>query len=333
MNFSISTRWNASRHTRGEEMIDQILEAGADQVELGYDTRIDLLPGIEAKMASGEISICSVHNYCPVPMGVPKGHPELWTFAALDQRTHELAVQHTLRTLQFASEMEAGIVVIHCGYAPLRRTSTYDLMELITMNQQNTARYEKVFMKFMKERDKRVGKHLDQVMKALEFLLPHAEQLNVQLGLENLPTLEAVPNEGEMEMLVQQFQNPFLKYWHDLGHGQIRENLGFMNHLSWMARLAPVLGGMHLHDVSNRLQDHTMPPHGDLGLERYAPFASDAIPMVVEPSSRATFEEVSTGLAWIRHWWDGAPEPEERSEVSGQRSGEGTDPLPLTNNK
>jgi sugar phosphate isomerase/epimerase len=328
MKFAISTRWNASRHTSGEEMIDELLSAGADHMELGYDTRIDLLPGIEAKLSSGEISICSVHNYCPVPMGVLKGHPELWTFAALDKHTHELAVQHTLRTLQFASEMGASLVVIHCGYAPLRRTSTYDLMEMIALNQQNTARYDKVFMKFIKERDKRAAKHLEQVMKALEFLLPHAEQLNVQLGLENLPTLEAVPNEGEMELLVQQFPSPYLKYWHDLGHGQIRENLGFINHLSWMERLAPVMGGMHLHDVANRLQDHTMPPFGEFGLQRFAPFASDAIPMVLEPSNRATFEEVSTGLAWIRHWWDDAPEPEQKAEVSGQMSEEGP---PLTN--
>jgi sugar phosphate isomerase/epimerase len=312
MEFALTTRWNAGRHTSGEDMIDEILALGITHLELGYDTRVDLLPGIEKKQEEGAVTINSVHNYCPVPLGAGRGHPELWTFADLDRRGHELAVQHTLRTLQFASEIGARIAVIHSGYVHLRRSSTRDLMELVHMNQQNSPRYDKAFMKFIKERDKRVGKHFDQLCRALDVLLPEAEALGVQMGLENLPTLEAVPNEGEMDLLLKRYNSPALKYWHDLGHGQIRENLGFINHLRWLENLTPALGGMHIHDVARQLKDHVMPPSGDLGLERFKPFSTLDIPLVFEPASSATSEEIADGIAWVKHWWCDGPEPEIR---------------------
>jgi len=311
MNFAVSTRWNATHHRSGEEMVDEILSLGVRHVELGYDTRLDLLPGITSRIEEGAIDVVSVHNYCPVPMGVPKGHPELWTFATPDKRAFDMAVQHTLRTMQFAAEVGAGIVVIHCGYVQMKRPSTHDLMDYIQMDQQNSQRYEKVFMKFIKQREKRANRHLDHIYKALDILLPQAEALNVRMGLENLPTLEAIPNEEEMSFLLQQFQSPWLKYWHDLGHAQIRENLGYINHVKWLERIAPHLGGMHIHDVSHKLRDHVMPPHGDLGLQRYAPFARPELPLVIEPSPRSGFNDIATGLAWIRHWWDDGPRPPE----------------------
>jgi sugar phosphate isomerase/epimerase len=315
MEFAITTRWNASRHASGETMIEEILALGIRRLELGYDTRVDLLPGIQAMQDSGSVEIHSVHNYCPVPMGAPRGHPELWTFCDLDRRNHEMAVQHTLRTMQFASEIGAKIVVIHCGYAVLKRVNTRDLMQLIQLNQKNSPRYERAWMHLMKEREKRAGKHLEQLYRAIEVLLPACEELQVQLGLENLPTYEAVPNEHEMELLLTHFRSPWIKYWHDLGHAQIRENLGLINHLRWLERLGPALGGMHIHDVARQLMDHVMPPDGDLGLERYKPFIRDDIPLVLEPSSRATPEEVAQGLAWVKHWWDNGPEPENEKKT------------------
>jgi sugar phosphate isomerase/epimerase len=315
MDFALTTRWNAGRHQSGETMIDEILALGIRHLELGYDTRVDLLPGIEAKQEAGEVIINSVHNYCPVPLGVGRGHPEIWTFCDLNRRNHELAVQHTLRTARYAAEIGAKIVVMHCGYAQLRGINTRDLNELIFLNQQNTPRYERFFNKLLKQREKKAQKYFDQLCRAMDVLVPAAEELDVNLGLENLPTYEAVPNEPEMEQLLLRYPSPKLRYWHDLGHGQIRENLGFINHLQWLERLKPVLGGMHIHDVARGIQDHTMPPEGDLGLERFKPFAELDIPLVLEPSSRATSTQIAQGLAWVKHWWDNGPVPDPPPET------------------
>ena len=72
---------------------------------------------------------------------------------------------------------------------------------------------------------------------------------------------------------------------------------------------------MHIHDVSRGINDHTMPPDGDLGLERFKPFATPDLPLVLEPSSRATPTQVAQGLAWVKHWWDNGPEPDPPPET------------------
>ena len=140
MDFALTTRWNASRHASGEAMIEEILALGIHHLELGYDTRVDLLPGIEKMHAEGAVVINSVHNYCPVPMGAPRGHPELWTFCDLDRRNHELAVHHTLRSMEFAAEIGARIVVIHSGYVRYKRIDTRDLMQNGTQTGSNDRR-------------------------------------------------------------------------------------------------------------------------------------------------------------------------------------------------
>ena len=71
----LSTRWNAGRHLSGEAMLEEILALGLQQVELGYDLRLELVPGVKAMIASGAVKVRSVHNFCPVPIGAPRPHP------------------------------------------------------------------------------------------------------------------------------------------------------------------------------------------------------------------------------------------------------------------
>ena len=57
MELALSTRWNAYRSKSGEEMIDEILAVGFKRVELGYDLRIDHVPGVRARLADGSIQV------------------------------------------------------------------------------------------------------------------------------------------------------------------------------------------------------------------------------------------------------------------------------------
>ena len=50
-------------------MIEEILSMGFDRVELGYDLRMDLVPGARNMIKEGLIKVDSVHNFCPVPIG------------------------------------------------------------------------------------------------------------------------------------------------------------------------------------------------------------------------------------------------------------------------
>ena len=234
MIFALTTRWNAGRHARGEDMIEEILDMGFTHVELGYDTRIDLVPGVRHMIEQGAVQVNSVHNFCPVPMGAPRGHPEIFTFASADRRVRELAVTHTAQTIRFAAEIGARVVVTHCGNIDMPRY-TEQLVALAEANEQYSPRYEKLKLKLQVTRDKKARKQLPYLYEALEQLLPVLQENNIRLAMENLPTWEAVPTEVELETLLQHMQTPHVGYWHDMGHGQIRENVGLINHERWLS--------------------------------------------------------------------------------------------------
>jgi len=302
MIFALTTRWNAGRHARGEDMIEEILDMGFTHVELGYDTRIDLVPGVRHMIEQGAVQVNSVHNFCPVPMGAPRGHPEIFTFASADRRVRELAVTHTAQTIRFAAEIGARVVVTHCGNIDMPRY-TEQLVALAEANEQYSPRYEKLKLKLQVTRDKKARKQLPYLYEALEQLLPVLQENNIRLAMENLPTWEAVPTEVELETLLQHMQTPHVGYWHDMGHGQIRENVGLINHERWLERLTPYLAGMHVHDVLPPGCDHVMPPRGKIDFARYKRFANRNIIRVIEPTPRTTREDIVEALNYLKECW------------------------------
>jgi sugar phosphate isomerase/epimerase len=308
MHFALSTHWNASRHASGEEMIEEILGLGFDRVELGYDLRLDLLPGVEAMIRSGAIRVDSVHNFCPVPVGIPRGHPEIWTLAATDPRERASAIQHTARTIHFAAEVGARCVVTHAGNVDMDRISP-DLFELAASGERDSPTFERLRNRMLDERDRRVGRHLPLLRDSLEQLMPALADADVHLCIENLPTWEAIPTEVELEQLLRLPGMDRIRCWYDIGHGQIRRNLGLVNHERWLERLRPWLAGMHIHDVAPPAGDHLMPPAGQVDFARLARFAAGDILRVFEPNSRIPGEEVAAGLALVREAWSTAPTP------------------------
>jgi len=61
------------------------------------------------------VTISSLHNFCPVPVGAPYGHPEIFPLRALTTEQGKAAVFHTKKTIEFAAEMRAKAIVVHCG--------------------------------------------------------------------------------------------------------------------------------------------------------------------------------------------------------------------------
>jgi hypothetical protein len=58
--------------------------------------------------------------------------------------------------------------------------------------------------------------------------------------------------------------NPRVGYWHDFGHGQIKHNLGLLDHVEWLEMILPHLVGCHVHDVQWPARDHRTPFSGVL---------------------------------------------------------------------
>ncbi len=283
-------------------MIGELLEMGFDHVELGFDLTPNLVPGTCAMIKAGRVKADSVHAYCPLPP-VPYASPEPFTLAASDPVVRANAVHYLENTIRFAAEIDAKVVVAHAGNVEMRPI-TPKLVELVASGKQYEDAYEKLRMKLLIDREKAVGKQIAHLYAGIEKLLPLLERTRRVLALEILPTWEAIPSEVEMDKLFTHFNSPWLRYWHDMGHGQIRENLGLSSHVRWIQRLSPWLAGMHIHDVIPPSSDHVMPPSGAIRFPLFRDIARGDIIRVLEPGSALTREDIDAGLKVIRSAWE-----------------------------
>ena len=83
-------------------MLEEIRSLGFTHAELSHGIRISLLPGILDAVDSGLIKISTVHNFCPLPMGIDRAAPNIFQFSSENSRERENAFRHTLKTLETA---------------------------------------------------------------------------------------------------------------------------------------------------------------------------------------------------------------------------------------
>src|SRR5882724_100242 len=141
--YSFSTCWNSHRHTDGRAMLREIRDLGFNHAELSHGIRVSLMPGILDAVDAGEIKISSLHNFCPLPMGVTRASPNLFEFSSDKDRDRELALKHTLKTIGFAARVKASVVVLHLGSMDLK-DYTSKLGEMLERGERNSPKYEKL---------------------------------------------------------------------------------------------------------------------------------------------------------------------------------------------
>src|SRR5258707_7215116 len=141
--YSFSTCWNSHRHTDGGAMLSEIRELGFEYAELRHGTRISLLPGILEAVDAGEMKISSLHNFCPLPMGVNYSAPNLYQFSAERPREREMAERYTLKTIEFAARVKAPVVVLHIGSIEMK-DYTDKLLDLAAKGFKETPKFQKL---------------------------------------------------------------------------------------------------------------------------------------------------------------------------------------------
>ena len=300
--YSFSTCWNSHRHTDGRAMLREIRELGFEYAELSHGTRISLLPGIMDAVDGGEIKISSVHNFCPLPMGVNYSAPNLYKFSAEREREREMALRYTLKTIEFAARVKAAVAVLHLGSIEMR-DYTDKLLDMIRENKKETPKYEKLCAEVTQKREAKKEKFVGRLYECLRKLIPEAESRGVKLGCENREALEELPLEGDFKFLFRELASPALVYWHDTGHAQIKENLGFIHHALHLESLREKLFGFHIHDVQLPGRDHCAPGSGVVDFAALQPMVKPEHIKVFEFNPQMTVEELKGGVAHIKNLW------------------------------
>src|SRR5881296_3444736 len=138
--YSFSTCWNSHRHTDGAAMLREIRELGFEYAELSHGIRISLLPGIFEAVDAGEIKISTLHNFCPLPIGINFAAPNLYKFSSPDRRERENAYRHTLKTIETAGRVQARLVVLHLGAVEMK-DYTEKLIDLAEKGEKDSPKF------------------------------------------------------------------------------------------------------------------------------------------------------------------------------------------------
>lgn len=283
-------------------MLREISDLGFQYAELSHGTRISLLPGILEAVDAGEIKISSLHNFCPLPMGVNYAAPNLYQFSSHRTRERELAERYTLKTIEFATRVKAPVVVLHSGSIEMKNY-TNKLLDLAAQGEKAAAKMARIRSEADEKREAKKGPFVERVNELLKKLVPAAEAQNVKLGVENRQALEELPVETDYQFLFRELNSPNLVYWHDTGHAQIKENLGFIHHAMHLESLRDKLYGLHVHDVQFPGRDHCAPGSGTIDFTALKPFIKPEHIKVFELSPGLTVEEVKSGVEHIKQLW------------------------------
>ena len=157
----------------------------------------------------------------------------------------------------------------------------------------------------MEKREKKKVEHLDLAGEMLTRLAEKAEEYGLRLGIENRQELEEIPLDSDFDLFLREFNRPSIGYWHDTGHAQIKENLGFISHRFHLENLAPRLIGFHVHDVEFPGRDHRAPGTGTVDFKALQPLVKPEHVKVFEFSPSLTPEAALGGVAYIKGLWGG----------------------------
>ena len=139
------------------------------------------------------------------------------------------------------------------------------------------AQYVRKKVRAVQKREASAPTYLARVKDCLRRVADYAGEKSIRLGLEGRRGYEEIPSERELPVLLDEINSPALGYWHDMGHIQIKENLGFLDHEEWLRAISPRTIGCHMQDCVWPAQDHQPPFAGDVDLEKLSASPSDCL--------------------------------------------------------
>ena len=314
--MAVSTVWASAQAEEAASLLDSLAEIGLHRLELEYRLTTGLIEGIKKELRPRELSVVSVHNYCPLPKDMPRemASGDLFNLADLDKEMRLAAFRHTTHTMELAADVEAPAVVLHLGFVEGMgdKKTTKDAAQAGVLTPE--------LSKLLENRAAAAPKHLDAVSFSLERLIERALELGVWLGLENRFHAHQIPIYEEVGFLLERFQGAPIGYWHDTGHAWVAALAGLTSHEDWLRTYGQSLLGCHLHDAVGH-QDHRPPGTGDMDWEALCPLLLPARFKVLEVAPGPGAQELAEGAEMLKQYFAEAAAQAEKSRqhAGGQR--------------
>jgi sugar phosphate isomerase/epimerase len=256
------------------------------------------MPGIQKMFDSGQVRFSSLHNFCPLPVEVMVASPNCYEFSAVSPEERDRAVRQTFQTIDFAERLAAPFVVLHLGQVKMRPI-TDRLIQMTKAGKHLSRGYVRAKLKAVETRERRAPVHLQRVKDCLARIVEHAASKNVRIALESRRGYEEIPSERELPSLLHELNSEQVGYWHDFGHSQIKENLGFIDHAEWLGAVGSRAFGCHVQDCVWPAKDHEAPFTGAIDFNKLVPLLPINCLFVWEMSPKKTADAIRQS---VRIW-------------------------------
>ena len=246
---------------------------GFNLIELDHGIRMPLMSGIQQMFDTREIRFSSLHNFCLLSGESTVVSPDCYKFSAASDEERERGLTQAFQVIDLAGQLNASFVVLNLGQINMPPI-TDRLIAMAKAGEYLSRNYVKLKIKVVQERERDSPQYLQHVKNCLCRVIEYAGSKGVRLGIESRRAYEEIPTERELGKLLGEMNSPQLGYWHDFGHSQIKENLGFVDHAEWLRAVGPRTFGCHVHDCIWPARDHQPPFTAGVNFEKLVPLLS-----------------------------------------------------------
>ena len=292
--LALSTMWGIGQFPHLADFFAAGVALGFTRFELNYGVNSAMLKSVRLN----GYCITSVHEPCPADVSTSVLKERNWLISAPNEDDRQVGMTAVRRSIDLARDLGAQVVIVHPGRVDIDPSLETTVAHLFKWGKSDKPAYAQAKERLVAARAAQAEINLRSVRRSLIELAEYAARTGIRLGLENRYHYHEIPLPHELDDLLNLGCGDVVGYWHDVGHAQALENMGFGTHEEWLRRFAHRIVGVHLHDIVG-LDDHLAAGLGRIDWDMVAQYLPADALRTCEFQLFNSPQELAAGVKWL----------------------------------